>query len=65
MLAGVGYVISSFTTLLLPQYAPLVSQVVAPLQFGELPIIFWLLVRGAKTSPGDVAIAANLRASSS
>jgi hypothetical protein len=50
MIAGLGYVASSFVTLVLPQHAPLVTQVVAPLQFAELPIIFWLAIRGAKTN---------------
>ena len=49
MIAGVGYLVSSFTTLVLPMYAPTVSQFVAPLQFGELPIILWLVIWGAKT----------------
>jgi len=49
MIAGVGYLVSSFTTLVLPQYGPTVSQFVAPLQFGELPIILWLVIWGAKT----------------
>ncbi len=54
MAAGVGYVASSFATLVLPQYATLVSRVVEPLQFAELPIIFWLAIWGARTSPaGD------------
>ena len=57
LLAGAGYLASSFATLILPQHAPLVSQVVLPLQFGELPIIFWLLIWGATTSPADVPIA--------
>jgi hypothetical protein len=54
MLAGVGYLVSSFTTLVLPQYAPMVSQIVGPLMFGELPIIVWLLFWGARTVPVDV-----------
>lgn len=48
MLAGVGYVASSFATLVLPQYADLVAKITMPLAFGELPIIAWLLIRGAK-----------------
>lgn len=65
MIAGVGYLASSFATLVLPQYAPLVTQVLAPLQFGELPIIFWLLIWGAKTNPAAAPIASELRASGS
>lgn len=49
MIAGVGYLADSFATLLLPKFAPLVSQIAMPLLFGELPIIFWLLIWGART----------------
>ncbi len=51
MIAGVGYVASSFTTLLLPQYAGLVGQIAMVLYFGELPIIFWLLIWGTRLKP--------------
>jgi uncharacterized protein DUF4386 len=46
--AGAGYLANSFTALVLPQYSQAVSQVVGPLQFGELAIIFWLLIWGAR-----------------
>jgi len=49
ILAGIGYVMSSFTTLLLPQYRGTVDTIAGILNFGELPIIFWLLIWGAKT----------------
>jgi hypothetical protein len=49
MIAGVAYLASSFATLVLPRYAPLVSKVALPLEVAELPIIFWLLIWGAKT----------------
>lgn len=56
LVAGIGYLISAGVTLVLPQFAPAVSAVVQPLQFGELPIIFWLLIRGARTTrPGATA----------
>jgi hypothetical protein len=32
----------------LPQYRQVVSRFMMPLYFGEVPIIFWLLIRGAK-----------------
>ena len=51
MLAGAGYLASSFTALVLPQYASMVSKIVSPLQFGELPIIVWLVFWGARTLP--------------
>jgi hypothetical protein len=49
--------LSAFASLALPAYGPLVAQVLSPLMFGELPIIFWLLIRGAK-EPGTDALAA-------
>jgi hypothetical protein len=49
IIAGVANLGSAFATLVLPRYAPLVSQVASPLQLAELPIVFWLLIRGAKT----------------
>jgi hypothetical protein len=51
MIAGSAYLASSFATLVLPQVAPLVSQVTFPLYMGELPIIFWLVIWGAKERP--------------
>ena len=51
IIAGIGYLASSFATLVLPRYAELVSQIAFPLQVAEVPIIFWLLIWGAKTRP--------------
>jgi len=48
MLAGFGYLTSSVTSIVLPTYKHVVSQVMMPLYFGEFPIIFWLLIKGAK-----------------
>lgn len=48
MIAGCGYVADSFAELVLPQYAHAVGHVAAITNFGELPIIFWLLIWGAK-----------------
>jgi Domain of unknown function (DUF4386) len=48
MIAGAGYPISSFAELVLPQYADAVARATMILAFGELPIIFWLLIWGAK-----------------
>jgi hypothetical protein len=53
MVAGTAYLASSFATLVLPQFAPLVSRVALPLEAAELPIIVWLLIWGAKTRPTD------------
>jgi hypothetical protein len=48
MIAGSAYLVYSFVALLLPQYAPVASQVALPLEAAELPIIFWLVIRGAR-----------------
>jgi len=53
MMAGFAYPVNSFTSLLLPQYADTVSQFAMVLYFGELPIIFWLLIWGAKEQRSD------------
>jgi len=56
MIAGAGYVVDSSTTILLPQYAHQVSHVAMILGVGELPIMFWLLIWGARVqSPGAPA----------
>jgi uncharacterized membrane protein len=47
-IAGVGYLIDSFTLLVLPNYKQVGSQIAMVLELCELPIIFWLLIRGAK-----------------
>ena len=52
-IAGSGYLASSFTSLLLPSYRHLVDQFAMVLTAGELPIIFWLLIWGAKDQPLD------------
>ena len=57
MVAGVAYLASAFATLVLPQYAPLVSRIALPLEVAELPIVFWLLIWGAKTRPADATAA--------
>jgi uncharacterized protein DUF4386 len=48
--AGVAYVVNSFMSLVLPDYRSVVSRFMSPLYVGEVPIIFWLLVKGATAS---------------
>jgi hypothetical protein len=48
IVAGPGYIASSLAELVLPQYAPAVEQVTKILTLCEPPIIFWLLIWGAK-----------------
>ena len=45
-IAGSAYLASSFTSLVLPQYEQLVGQFAMVLEVGEVPIIFWLFIRG-------------------
>jgi hypothetical protein len=53
IIAGVGYLASSFTTLVLPQYQRFVGSFAMILELGELPVIFWLLIWGAKIKRSD------------
>ncbi|MBI3660323.1 DUF4386 domain-containing protein [Candidatus Acetothermia bacterium] len=51
IIACFAYLTVSFTSLLLPPYRQIVSQFMMVLEAGELPIIFWLLIKGAKVQP--------------
>ena len=53
MIACCGYLANSISSLLLPQYAHLVSRLAMVLESGELPIILWLLIWGAKAQSLD------------
>jgi len=53
IISGSAYLASSSASLLLPRYAHLVGQVVMVLGSGELPMMFWLLIRGARVQPVD------------
>ncbi len=48
MIAGFAYLLSSFTFLVVPQYKDAISPLITLLETGELPIIFWLLIVGAR-----------------
>jgi uncharacterized protein DUF4386 len=48
MIAGVAYLTTSVTSIVLPVLRHAVSQAMMPLYFGEVPIIFWLLIKGAR-----------------
>ncbi|MFB3100532.1 MAG: DUF4386 domain-containing protein [Gammaproteobacteria bacterium] len=47
-IAGSAYLLSSFMFFVLPQYKTTVSPLITLLEMGELPIILWLLIMGAK-----------------
>lgn len=48
---GFAYVTVSFTGLLLPHYEKMVSNITFPALFGEVAIVLWLLIKGAKVRP--------------
>jgi hypothetical protein len=50
LVAGFAYLVGSVTSIVLPAQSDLVSRVMMPLYFGEVPIIFWLLIKGAKAA---------------
>lgn len=49
--AGAAYVATAFANFLLPQYAKVVGQYAILLEVAELPIVFWLVIRGARGRP--------------
>lgn len=50
-LAALGYLTGNFAFMLLPQYKAALSPVITGLEMFELPIIFWLVIVGARTPP--------------
>jgi len=48
IVAGFAYLVTSAVSIALPDYRRVVSQYMMPFYFGEVPIIFWLLIKGAK-----------------
>jgi hypothetical protein len=58
IVAGCGYALYFVTAIVLPDYRQTAFKVLMPLYFGEVPIIFWLLIKGAKVpqaaTPSDV-----------
>ena len=54
MVAGFAYLVSSFTSIAAPAYKPVISKFMMPLYFGEVPIILWMLVMGARAPQAEV-----------
>jgi hypothetical protein len=54
---GFAYLTISFTGLLLPQYEDMVSNIAFPALLGEMAIMLWLLIKGAKPQSLDAATA--------
>jgi hypothetical protein len=48
---GFAYLTISFTGLLLPQYEDVVSRVAFPALLGEMAVLLWLLIKGARVRP--------------
>lgn len=55
MVAGFAYVVTCVTAIVFPAQLATVSRVVMPLYVGELPIVLWLLVMGAKVPQAEAA----------
>jgi len=53
MINGITYMVISLTGVLLPQYADQVFTYSKPARLGEIALVLWLLIRGAK--PAEVA----------
>jgi hypothetical protein len=54
---GFAYLAMSLTGLLLSQYEDMVSNIAFPALMGEMAIMLWLLIKGARTQPLDAAAA--------
>ena len=52
---GFAYLTTSFTGLLLPQYENMVSNIAFPALLGEMAIMLWLLIKGAKSQSLNAA----------
>ena len=48
LIAGAAYVVSSFVTIVLPHWAAQVGRIALPFELGEVPIILWLAIWGAR-----------------
>jgi hypothetical protein len=51
LVAGFAYLTASVTAIVVPEYRRAVWRIMTPLYFGEVPIIFWLLIKGARRGP--------------
>ena len=48
LIAGTAYTLDAFAKLVLPQIAPVVSTIATPAMVGELAVVAWLLIVGAR-----------------
>ena len=54
---GFAYLASSAIAVLLPEYSRTVSPFLMVLMMGELPIVLWLVIKGARTAPAGTSAA--------
>ena len=54
---GFAYLVLSATGLLLPHYMDVVSNIAFPAQLGEVALVLWLLIMGAKLRPSTAPVA--------
>jgi len=48
ILAGIGYIVTSLTYFVFADQGAMIRTAVMPLYFGEVPIILWMMIFGAK-----------------
>lgn len=58
LLAGTGYMVTCTAFIVAPDQLAAVTRVVFPLYFGELPIILWMLIMGARSPAPAAGLAA-------
>jgi hypothetical protein len=56
ILAGIGNLAGSCTSILIPAYRHLIDPLVMILQCGELPVLVWLLVWGGRAKPPNARV---------
>lgn len=56
MLAGIGYITTCTAFIVAPAQLGAVTRVMMPLYFGELPMVFWLLIVGARVKENAVRV---------
>lgn len=57
MVAGTGYLAAATAEIALPEFSPIVSKFALALEVAELPIVFWLLIWGARPMPANGLVA--------
>ena len=48
LIAGAGYVLDAFVKLVVPQASPTITMIATPLEAGELAVVLWLAIVGAR-----------------